>query len=127
MPAVAERFKVRTRQTASRFQKVSGLEKIAEAVDGVARCAVVVAAWTGLSLAELRGLKRADIDFDNSQLIIVRTVWHKEVIDRKMEHRAARVHLLPNVIAELKKQRKQNPGTTWSSKVRMFSLWTWQL
>jgi hypothetical protein len=23
------------------------------------------------------------------------------------------VHLLPNVIAELKKQRKQNPGTTW--------------
>ena len=23
------------------------------------------------------------------------------------------MHLLPNVIAELKKQRKQNPGTTW--------------
>jgi len=42
----------------------------------------------------------------------VRTVWHKEVIDTKTEHRAARVHLLPNVIAELKKQRKQNPGTT---------------
>ena len=82
-------------------------------MDGVARCAVVVAAWTGLSLAELRGLKWADIDFDKSQLIVVRTVWHKEVIDTKTEHRAARVHLLPNVIAELKKQRKQNPGTTW--------------
>jgi integrase len=36
------------------------VEKITEAVDGVARCAVVVAAWTGLSLAELRGLKWAD-------------------------------------------------------------------
>jgi integrase len=23
------------------------------------------------------------------------------------------VHLLPNVVAELKKHRKQNPGTTW--------------
>jgi integrase len=87
------------------------VEKITEAVDGVARC--TVAAWTGLSLAELRGLKWADIDFDKSQLIVVRTVWHKEVIDAKTEHRAARVHLLPNVIAELKKQRKQNPGTTW--------------
>ena len=52
------------------------VEKITEAVDGVARCAVVVAAWTGLSLAELRGLKWADIDFDNCQLIVVRTVWH---------------------------------------------------
>jgi hypothetical protein len=36
-----------------------------------------------------------------------------QVIDTKTEHRAARVHLLPNVIAELKKQRKQNPVTTW--------------
>jgi len=79
----------------------------------VARGAVVVAAWTGFSLAELRGLKWADIDFDKSQLIVVRTVWHEEVIDTKTEHRAARVHLLPNVIAELKKQRKQNPVTTW--------------
>ena len=51
--------------------------------------------------------------FDKSQLIVVRTVWHKEVIDTKTEHRAASVHLLPNVIAELKKQRKQNPGMTW--------------
>src|SRR6202041_1377629 len=33
----------------------------------LARCAVVVAAWTGLSLAELRGLKWAAIDFDKSQ------------------------------------------------------------
>ena len=63
------------------------VEKIGEAVDGVARCAVVVAAWTDLSLAELRGLKWADIDFDKSQLIVVRTVCHKEVIDTKTEPR----------------------------------------
>jgi integrase len=89
------------------------VEKITDAVDGAAGCAVVVAAWTGLSLAELRGLKWEDIDFDNSHLNVVRTVWHREITETKMEHRAATVHLLPNVVAELKRHRKANPGTTW--------------
>jgi len=89
------------------------VEKITEAVDGTARCAVVVAAWTGLSLAELRGLKWEDIDFKNQKLNVVRTVWHKEILETKTKHRAAAVHLLPNVIAELKKHHAQNPGTTW--------------
>jgi integrase len=89
------------------------VEKITEAVDGLARCAVAVAAWTGLSLAELRGLKWEDIDFDNNQLNVVRTVWHKEIIETKTEHRAATVHLLPNVVAELKKHREANPHTQW--------------
>lgn len=89
------------------------VEKITDALDGVARCAVVVAAWTGLSLAELRGLKWEDIDFDNEKLNVVRTVWHREVIDTKTEHRAAAVHLLPNVVAELKKHHKANPKTQW--------------
>lgn len=87
------------------------VEKITVAVDGVARCAVVVAAWTGLSLAELRGLRWEDTDGDT--LTVKRTVWHKEVIDTKTEHRAATVHLLPNVVSELKKHRKANPGTSW--------------
>ncbi|HUE57089.1 MAG TPA: site-specific integrase [Candidatus Udaeobacter sp.] len=89
------------------------VEKMTAALDGVARCAVVVAAWTGLSLAELRGLKWEDVDFENSRLNVVRTVWHKEVIDTKTEHRAATVHLLPNVVTELSKHRKANPDTTW--------------
>jgi integrase len=89
------------------------VEKITDAVDGLARCAVVVAAWTGLSLAELRGLKWEDIDFDGEQLNVVRTVWHREVIDTKTEHRAATVHLLPNVVTELRKHREANPGTKW--------------
>ena len=84
------------------------VEKITDAVDGLARCAVVVAAWTGLSLAELRGLKWEDIDFDGEQLNVVRTVWHREVINTKTEHRAATVHLLPNVVTELRKHREQS-------------------
>ena len=89
------------------------VEKLTAAVDSVARCAVVVAAWTGLSLAELRGLKWVDIDFENEVLKVTRTVWHREIIDTKTEHRAAAVHLLPNVIAELRKHRKSNPSTSW--------------
>lgn len=89
------------------------VEVITASVDGVARCAVVVAAWTGLSLAELRGLKWEDVDFANEQLTVVRTVWHREIIDTKTEHRSASVHLLPNVIAELKQQHKRAPGTVW--------------
>jgi integrase len=76
------------------------VEKITDAVDGAAGYAVVVAAWTGLSLAELRGLKWEDIDFDNSHLNVVRTVWRREIIETKTEHRVATVHLLPNVVAE---------------------------
>src|SRR5215470_1739488 len=77
------------------------VETITNAVDGVARCAVVVAAWTGLSLAELRGLQWVDIDFENEKLNVNRTVWHAEIIETKTEHRKDSVHLLPNVIAEL--------------------------
>ena len=89
------------------------VEKITAAVDGVARVAVVVAAWTGLSLAELRGLKWEDIDFEKAVLNVKRTVWHREIIDTKTVHRAAAVPLLPNVVVELKAHWKQNPGTTW--------------
>jgi integrase len=87
------------------------VEKITDAVDGVARCAVVVAAWTGLSLAELRGLSWEDIDGDT--LTVKRTVWHREVIDTKTEHRAAAVHLLPQVRTALKEHRKSNPAASW--------------
>jgi integrase len=102
-----------TRSKKTHKYSLTEVEKITEAVDGLARCAVVVAAWTGLSLAELRGLKWEDIDFDNNQLNVVRTVWHKEIIETKTEHRAATVHLLPNVVAELEKHRKENPRTQW--------------
>jgi integrase len=99
------------------------VETITAAVDGVARCAVVLAAWTGLSLAELRGLRWEDLDFDKAQLNVVRTVWHREIIDTKTEHRAAAVHLLPNVVAELKKHREANPGTQWVFEgLRVFPL-----
>jgi integrase len=89
------------------------VEAITDALDGIQRCVIVLAAWTGLSLGELRGLKWEDIDLDAAALNVVRTVWHREIIDTKTEHRAAAVHLLPNVITELRRHRKENPHTTW--------------
>jgi integrase len=89
------------------------VETITAAVTGTQRCAVVVAAWTGLSLAELRGLKWVDIDFDRQLLNVNQTVWHREIVETKTEHRKASVHLLPNVITELKAHHERNPGTAW--------------
>jgi integrase len=87
------------------------VEKITAAVRGVARCAVVVAAWTGLSLAGLRGLKWEDIDGD--VLTVRRTAWHKVIGETKTEARQASVHLLPQVRDALEEHRKANPETTW--------------
>ena len=54
------------------------VETITEAVDAIARCAVVVANWTALSFAELRGLKWEDINWKKRQLNVMRTVRHRE-------------------------------------------------
>ena len=40
-------------------------------------------------------------------------MWHREIIETKTVHRAATVHLLPNVIAELKRHRKAMPTMAW--------------
>jgi integrase len=89
------------------------VEKMMEVLSGIARCAVVVAAWTGLSLAELRGLKWEDIDWKKKQLNVVRTVWHKTIGETKTEARQATVYLLPQVLKALTEHRKNNPETTW--------------
>jgi integrase len=87
------------------------VEKMIAALDGVARVAVVVAAWTGLSLAELRGLKWVDVNGD--VLTVSRTVWRRVVGETKTEARQASVHLLPQVRDALNVHRKANPETTW--------------
>jgi integrase len=83
--------KRRTRKT-HRYT-LEEVEKITAAVGEVARCAVVVAAWTGLSLAELRGLKWEDTDFEKRQLSVARGVWHGEIIETKTEPFLAPVDL----------------------------------
>jgi integrase len=87
------------------------ITKIVGVLKGTARVAVVTAAYTGLSLAELKGLQWSDIT--DGQLVVQRTVWHGQEGAPKTEARNAPMPLLPVVAKELAAHRKQNPGTVW--------------
>jgi integrase len=87
------------------------IEIMLAALKGAAHVAVAVAAWTGLSLAELRGLKWEDIEGD--QLTVKRTYWHQIEGPTKTEARQNAVHLLPTVRATLAQHRKNNPHTIY--------------
>jgi integrase len=76
-----------------------------------ARLAVMVGAWTGLSLAELRGLQWGDIE--ENQLTVKRTVWHQIEGSPKTDARSNSVPLLSDVRAALKAHRKKNPTTLY--------------
>jgi integrase len=87
------------------------IETMLGVLSGSARVAVTVGAWTGLSLAELRGLKWEDINGDH--LTVRRTYWHQIEGPTKTEARANAVHLLPVVRDALTEHRKNNPHTIY--------------
>ena len=87
------------------------IEKMLKVLKGVAHTAVTVAAYTGLSLAELRGLQWGDIEAD--QINVRRTVWHSIQGETKTPARTAPVPLLPIVSKALGKHHRQNPGTVF--------------
>jgi integrase len=92
-----------------------------KALKGVAHAAVTVAAWTGLSLAELRGLQWGDIE--ESQLTVRRTYWHQIEGPPKTEARQNAVHLLPQVLSALAEHRKKNPVRSTFLKVHEKPRW----
>jgi integrase len=87
------------------------INKLTAVLKGHARTAVIVAAYTGLSLAELKGLQWGDIT--NGQLVVQRTVWHGQEGPTKTEARNAPLPVLPVVAKALAAHRKENPGTKW--------------
>jgi integrase len=89
---------------------LSEIESITEKLEGTARTAVIVAAWTGLSLAELRGLQWRDVEGD--EITVRRTYWHQHESPPKTKARGGTaVPLLPRVIQALNEHRKRTPGT----------------
>jgi hypothetical protein len=82
--------------------------------DGMARIAVIVAAFTGLSLSELRGLQWADIEDD--QIIVRRSYWRQHEGNTKTPARSAPVPLLPVVSRALRRHHKGNPASVVSEK-----------
>jgi integrase len=87
------------------------IKKMVAALNGTLRVAVIVAAYTGLSLAELRGLKWEDIE--NEQITVRRTYWGRHEGPPKTHARSASVPLLPYVRDALKEHQRQNPGSTF--------------
>ncbi len=72
------------------------IERIAEAIGNVnmtALAVISVAAFAGLRLAELRGLRWSD--YDGESLMIRRAVWRRHVVDPKNPASAASVPVLP--------------------------------
>jgi integrase len=78
---------------------------------GTARVALIIAAWTGLSLAELRGLQWGDIE--DGQITVRRTYWGKHEGPPKSHARNASIPLLPDVMDALEEHHRRNAGTTF--------------
>ncbi len=87
------------------------IDAMLKALKGVSLAAVIVAAYTGLSLGELQGLQWSDITDD--KLTVNRTIWHGIEGPPKTAARQDAIPLLPIVRDALREYRKQNPGTTW--------------
>lgn len=87
------------------------IDKMLSVLEGLPRVAVVVASYTGLSLAELKGLQWQDVT--DGQLNVRRTIWHGIEGPPKTKARKDSIPLLPIVRDALKQHRKSNPGTNW--------------
>jgi integrase len=87
------------------------IDTMIETLKGTPRVAVIVAAYTGLSLGELQGLKWEDIT--ENELNVRRTIWHGQEGPPKTTARQDAVPILPIVAEALTEHRKQNSGTTW--------------
>ena len=87
------------------------IDMMVKTVKGISRVAVIVAAYTGLSLAELRGLKWEDIT--EGELTVKRTVWHRIEGPPKTVARQDAIPLLPIVRDTLNEHHTRNPGTAW--------------
>jgi integrase len=90
------------------------IETIIDSVENVThRTLVTVAAFTGLSLSELRGLKWEDVDFKAKTITVNRKYWRTHEGQTKTEARQAPVPMIGPVRIALRAHRKANPSTTY--------------
>jgi len=90
------------------------IEKIINAVKNQThRTLIIVAAFTGLSLSELRGLKWSDVDFKTRTITVNRRFWRNHEGQTKTEARQAPVPIISPVGIALRAHRKANPSTMY--------------
>jgi integrase len=78
---------------------------------GTARTLVATAAFSGLRISEIRGLRWEDIRED--AIFVGRSIWNGKIGETKNDASNAPVPLLKTLKVELDAHRKRNPGTTW--------------
>jgi hypothetical protein len=72
---------------------------------------VIVAAYTGLTVSEMRGRRWADIE--DKQINVSNSYWKGHKTTPKTVARSAAVPLLENIARELELHGKKNPGTKY--------------
>src|ERR1700678_299762 len=80
------------------------------------RTLALLDAGTGLRVSELLALRWRDVDFDNLELSVTRSIWHQVVGDCKTEASAKPVPLDSYMAEDLLRWRRQSPypmGTDW--------------
>jgi len=101
----------RQRQVAESNSHAYTLEEVAEMLDKLpepARTVCAVAAFTGLTRSELRGLKWSD--YDGQTISVSRKVWGNHVGAPKTEAREAGVPVIPTLRKILAKYKASNFG-----------------
>jgi integrase len=92
------------------LEEVEEMCRVLEAADEkTLRTAVIVAAYTGLTVSEIRGLKWSYIG--EGQISVQGNYWKGHEVSTKTAARTAPVPMLPNVADELTGHQKRNPGT----------------
>jgi integrase len=103
-----------TRSQPTYAYNLSEIKRIINAVDNKTHRAIVIAAaFSGLSLSELRGLKWEDLDFKSKTITVNRKYWRNYEGETKTEARQAPVPMIAPVAHALRKHRKMNPGTIY--------------
>ena len=73
------------------------------------RTLVLLDAATGLRVSELLALRWRDVDFENLELRVTRSIWHQVVGDCKTEASAKPVPMDEYMAEDLKRWRRQSP------------------
>jgi integrase len=85
------------------------LQLLLTKLDTRERTLVLLAAATGLSVSELLGIRWADVDFDNLELRVTRSIWHQKIGECKTEASAKPVPLDGYMAEDLLQWRKKSP------------------
>jgi integrase len=105
------------RQSAKR-ERVPDVLELAELrllltkLDTRERTLVLLAAATGLRVSELLGIRWVDVDFDNLELRVTRSIWHQKIGDCKTEASAKPVPLDGYMAEDLLQWRNKSPYPT---------------